>query len=201
MFGAPRCVIGLRNEGRRVGELIMNLPPTLRGGGRGCDEGGTRPRGPPLPRPRRNGCNRTRCRGTPDCRRPDGRTPSVHRSRRTPWLSWPLPRVEGARRAVSLSVTRCFDMLARRRGEKWTRAPGEQARSGVGMEKLDVLAPGAGAGRTRVEVDPADRREIGVRHRHSSRSCVPHRHRLFGVATDSVERPILPWPLGPIPAM
>lgn len=32
------------------------------------------------------------------------------------------------------------------------------------------------------------------------RSCVPRRHRLFGVAAVSVEGPILPWSFGPIPA-
>jgi hypothetical protein len=32
------------------------------------------------------------------------------------------------------------------------------------------------------------------------RSCVPHRHRLFGVAAVSVEGPILRWSFGPIPA-
>jgi hypothetical protein len=90
--------------------------------------------GSALPRPRRNGCNRTRCRGTPDYRRPHGRIASVHRSRTTPWLNRPVSMVEGARRSVSLSVTRCFDMLVRRRGEKWARAIAEQAqvRSGHG---------------------------------------------------------------------
>jgi hypothetical protein len=33
------------------------------------------------------------------------------------------------------------------------------------MEELDVAAPGAGAGRTRVGVDPADRGLAGFRHR------------------------------------
>jgi hypothetical protein len=32
------------------------------------------------------------------------------------------------------------------------------------------------------------------------RSCVPHTHRLFGVAAFSVEGPILLWSFGPIPA-
>ena len=124
MLGTPRTRRSPRNEGRRAGDLIMKSASTLRGVGRGCDGGGTPAEGSALPRPRRNGCNRTRCRGTPDCRRPHGRTASV---RTTPWLSQPVSRVEGARRSVSLSVTRCFDILARRRGEKWTRAVAEQA--------------------------------------------------------------------------
>jgi len=73
--------------------------------------GGTWPRGPVLPRPRRNSCNRIRSSGTRDC--PRGRTPSVHTPRRTPWLSRPVARVEGARRSVSLDGhTRSFDLPA-----------------------------------------------------------------------------------------
>jgi len=125
--------------------------------------GRTLPRGPvALPRPQRNGCNRTRSSGTLDC--PRGRTPSVHRTRRTPWWSHPVSRVEGARRSVSLGVTRCLEIRLVQRGEEWTRAPTEQARSGAGMDVLDVAAPGAGAGRTRVGVDPADRGVVGFGH-------------------------------------
>jgi hypothetical protein len=145
------------------GTDLVSVPPALRRAGAEVREEGPVPRGP-VPRPRRNGCNRTRSTGNADRCRPHGRTPSVHRSRRTPWLSRPVSRVEGARRSVSLGVTRCFDNPARGGGEEWTRAPREQARSGVGMEVLDVLAPGAGASRTRVGVDPADHELAGFRH-------------------------------------
>jgi hypothetical protein len=161
--------------------------------------GGTWPRGPVLPRPRRNGCNRIRSSGTPD--RPRGRTPSVQTPRNT--LVEPSC-CEGRRGSTFGVIGSSSDALTFRlghRGEKRTPAPREQARPGVGMDELGVLAPGAGAGRTRVGVDPAVRGEMGVRHRRSGRSCVPHRHRLFGVTAVSVERPILPWSFGPITAM
>jgi hypothetical protein len=90
--------------------------------------------------------------------------------------------------------------LIRPWGRSVARALTEQAGSALGMDELRVAAPRAEASQTRVEVDPAKRGEIGVRHGAPRRSCVPHRHRLFGVAAVSVEGPILPWSFGPIPA-
>ena len=155
-LGTPLRVEGPRTKAEGWGTDLVPVPQPFGEQARMLG-GGTRPRGPTLPRPRRKRCNRTRSRGTPDCRSPHGRTASVHRSRRTPWLNPPVSRVEGARRSVSLSVSRCFDILARRRGEKRTRAIAEQARSGMGVDGLRVLAPGAGVGRTHAGVDPADR--------------------------------------------
>ena len=99
MLGAPLCVEDSGNRPEGWGTDPESVPQPFGRQAR-MPGGGTWPRGPVLPRPRRNGRNRTRSNGTPDCHR--GRTPSVHMPRRTPWFSRPVPRVEGARCSVSL---------------------------------------------------------------------------------------------------
>ena len=92
--GRPTSRIGLRNV--HQGQIRWNPRPLI-----------TRR---PVPRPRRNGCNRTRNSGNADRRRPHGRTPSVHRSHRTLRLNRPVSSVEGDRCSPSPSCHRGFDI-------------------------------------------------------------------------------------------
>ena len=73
----------------------------------------------------------------------------------------------------------------------------EQAWSGVGMDELRVLAPGAWARLTRVLI--ANRGQAGFRHGPPNRSCALLRYRPYGAATFSVQGPIFPQSFGPIP--
>jgi hypothetical protein len=79
------------------------------------------------------------------------------------------------------------------RKEARARALTDQARSGLGMNELQGLERPSSSPKSEW------RRDWLLPWGTDRRSCVPQRHRHLGSFV-SVERPILPWPFGPIPA-